>query len=169
MGFCWGLSFLFGVNVHASSALLIVVDFVRDDFGLSHHYISKNFCTVGGYATLELGATLVLCRKFYISENKYFAEQIDNLAGESSLDRMALTAPACRALIRFAYFPYFLLFLPPCGVQEVVEAWATGLDRRRRGVFLRGSHQGHAQSFRDASFPRQNRDHCPHTPGQAHH
>ncbi|OAX34116.1 hypothetical protein K503DRAFT_699296, partial [Rhizopogon vinicolor AM-OR11-026] len=68
MVFCLVISFLFGVNVHVSSTLLTVVDFVRDDFGLSHHYVSKNFCTVGGYATLELGATLVLCRKFYISE-----------------------------------------------------------------------------------------------------
>ncbi|OAX30965.1 hypothetical protein K503DRAFT_704535, partial [Rhizopogon vinicolor AM-OR11-026] len=76
MVFCLGISFLFGVNVHVSSALLIVVDFVRDDFGLSRHYVSKNFCTVGGYATLEL-------------------------AGESSIDKMTLTAPVCHALVIF--------------------------------------------------------------------
>ena len=67
MVFCLGLSLFFGVNVLVASALLTVVEIVHDDFGLSGHPIFKNLCNVGGYATFELGATLVLCRSFCIA------------------------------------------------------------------------------------------------------
>jgi len=82
MFFCLGLSLLFGVNVLVTSALLTVVEIVHDDFGLSGHPIFKNLCNVGGYATFELGATLVL-------------------SGESSLDRTSATALACSAVVIF--------------------------------------------------------------------
>lgn len=82
MVFCLGLSSLFSVNVLISSALLTVVEIVHDDFGLSHHPVFKNLCNVGGYATFEIGATLVL-------------------SGESYLDGTSTTALACSALVIF--------------------------------------------------------------------
>ncbi|KAG1850694.1 UbiA prenyltransferase family [Suillus subluteus] len=82
MVFCLGLSSLSSVNVLISSVLLTVVEIVHDDFGLSHHPVFKNLCNVGGYATFEIGATLVL-------------------SGESYLDGTSITALTCSALVIF--------------------------------------------------------------------
>ncbi|KAG0699930.1 UbiA prenyltransferase family [Suillus ampliporus] len=78
MVFCLALSSIFGINVLISSMLLTVVEIVHDDFDLSHHPIFKNLCNVGGYATFELGATLVLC---------------------TQLSLTSMTALACSALV----------------------------------------------------------------------
>ncbi|KAG1731565.1 UbiA prenyltransferase family [Suillus lakei] len=80
MVFCLGLSSLFGLNVLITSAVLTVLMIVHDDFHLSHHPIFKNLCNAGGYLTFELGSMLIL-------------------SGESSLDRISITALCCSALV----------------------------------------------------------------------
>ncbi|OAX40642.1 hypothetical protein K503DRAFT_590649 [Rhizopogon vinicolor AM-OR11-026] len=60
MVFCLGLSSFFSFNVFMTSALFSVLVIAHDDFGLSHYAIFKNLCNAGGYATFELGATLIL-------------------------------------------------------------------------------------------------------------
>jgi 4-hydroxybenzoate polyprenyltransferase len=57
----WGLSYLSGFSVVTTSVLFSMLVIAHDDFRLSDYAISKNLCNAGGYASFELGATLVLC------------------------------------------------------------------------------------------------------------
>ncbi|OJA08320.1 hypothetical protein AZE42_11886, partial [Rhizopogon vesiculosus] len=86
---------------YTSSADDSIEEFYLDRSTQSTFSAKQPLTPIGGYAALELGVTLVLCMKFYISEHKYFAKQIDNLVGESSLDRVTLMASIYRALVTF--------------------------------------------------------------------
>ncbi|KAJ8594718.1 hypothetical protein M405DRAFT_808498 [Rhizopogon salebrosus TDB-379] len=78
--FCLCLSFLFSFKVLVTSATFAVLVILHDDFGLSGHPILKILCNVGGYASFELGSTLIL-------------------SGGSSLDTTCITALSCSALV----------------------------------------------------------------------
>lgn len=64
--FCLGLSSLFSFNVFITSAGLAALATLHDDLGLSGHPIFKVLCNVGGYASFELGTTLIIGKFFYI-------------------------------------------------------------------------------------------------------
>jgi len=64
--FCLGFSSFFSFNVAITSALFSVLVIAYNDFRLSDYAIFKNLCNAGGYASFELGATLILCRSSYL-------------------------------------------------------------------------------------------------------
>jgi 4-hydroxybenzoate polyprenyltransferase len=98
VAFCLCLSFLFSFKVLVTSATFAVLVILHDDFGLSGHPILKILCNVGGYASFELGSTLILCMLCFI-KRKYITDRINNLAGGSSLDTTCITALSCSALV----------------------------------------------------------------------
>ncbi|KAG0701401.1 UbiA prenyltransferase family-domain-containing protein [Suillus ampliporus] len=82
MVFCLGFSSLFGLKLIITSAVFTVLVILHDDFGLSGHPIGKNLLNAGGYASFELGSTLILSE-------------------ESSLDNTSITALLCSAFVIF--------------------------------------------------------------------
>ncbi|KIY43457.1 hypothetical protein FISHEDRAFT_67929 [Fistulina hepatica ATCC 64428] len=61
-----------GGDVCLVSVLLACVEFFHDDLGYSRHPLWKNVLNVGGYATFELGATLIMC-KFGLDDSAILA------------------------------------------------------------------------------------------------
>ena len=43
---------------------LVVTTIVYDELGTASHVIGKNFCAVGGYASFEFGATIIIGMSF---------------------------------------------------------------------------------------------------------
>ena len=39
---------------------LVATSFTYDELGAAGHVVGKNFCTVGGYASFEIGATAII-------------------------------------------------------------------------------------------------------------
>ena len=39
---------------------LVATSFTYDELGAAGHVVGKNFCTVGGYASFEIGATTII-------------------------------------------------------------------------------------------------------------
>ncbi|KAH9896524.1 UbiA prenyltransferase family [Cubamyces lactineus] len=57
VGMCIAYSAVYGVDVALASFSLFITTFVYDELGFAGHYIGKNFCNIGGYVSLEVGAT----------------------------------------------------------------------------------------------------------------
>lgn len=56
----------FDFNVFITSLEFAVLVFLHDDCGLSCHPIFKIMCNAAGYASFELGSTLILCKLFFL-------------------------------------------------------------------------------------------------------
>ncbi|KAG2073275.1 hypothetical protein BDR04DRAFT_1010891 [Suillus decipiens] len=78
MVFCLSSSYLFCLNVAMTSGVYTMFLVMHDDFHLSSHFIFKNLCNAGGYATNELGSLLIL---------------------GSPLDETSIKALSCSALV----------------------------------------------------------------------
>ncbi|KAJ3011668.1 hypothetical protein NUW54_g2096 [Trametes sanguinea] len=53
-------SAVYGVDVALASFALFITTFVYDELGFAGHYVGKNFCNIGGYVSLEIGATKLI-------------------------------------------------------------------------------------------------------------
>lgn len=57
---CVWLSAGHGLDVVLATLALVVTTVVYDELGLAGHYVGKNFCNIGGYASFEVGATKLI-------------------------------------------------------------------------------------------------------------
>ncbi|KAI0759410.1 UbiA prenyltransferase family-domain-containing protein [Trametes elegans] len=57
---CLGLSASYGTELVLVTFALVFTTIVYDELGLSGHYLGKSFCNIGGYASLEVGATKIM-------------------------------------------------------------------------------------------------------------
>ncbi|RPD56611.1 hypothetical protein L226DRAFT_502096 [Lentinus tigrinus ALCF2SS1-7] len=60
VGVCLLLSGTLGRGVVLMTLGLFVTTFLYDEVGLSGHHVSKNLCAIGGYTTIEMGATKLI-------------------------------------------------------------------------------------------------------------
>jgi 4-hydroxybenzoate polyprenyltransferase len=57
---CILCSFKYDHKVAIATCTLLVTTFLYDEGGLANHPIGKNFCNIGGYASFETGATIIM-------------------------------------------------------------------------------------------------------------
>jgi 4-hydroxybenzoate polyprenyltransferase len=57
---CILYSAVYGGDVVLATLGLLVTTLLYDEGGFAGHYIGKNFCNIGGYTTLEIGATKLM-------------------------------------------------------------------------------------------------------------
>ncbi|KAJ7083075.1 UbiA prenyltransferase family [Mycena belliarum] len=57
---CLLWSWFYGLDLVAITAALIATTWMYDEAGLSNTALGKNFCNIGGYVSLELGATKLM-------------------------------------------------------------------------------------------------------------
>jgi 4-hydroxybenzoate polyprenyltransferase len=57
---CLLLSSIYDQNLVLTTMGLVAVSFIHDELGAASHIVGKNFCTVGGYASFEIGATTII-------------------------------------------------------------------------------------------------------------
>ena len=57
---CLTLSAFCGSDLVFTTLGLILTTFLYDEMGFAGHYIGKNLCNIGGYTTIELGATKLM-------------------------------------------------------------------------------------------------------------
>ncbi|RPD56609.1 hypothetical protein L226DRAFT_455370 [Lentinus tigrinus ALCF2SS1-7] len=60
VGACLLFSRSLGRGVVLMTWGLLVTTFLYDEVGLSGHHIGKNLCAIGGYTTIEMGATMLI-------------------------------------------------------------------------------------------------------------
>ena len=58
--FCLSLSAMLGRNLVFMTLGLLFTTVLYDELGLAGHYIGKNLCNIGGYTTMEIGATKLI-------------------------------------------------------------------------------------------------------------
>lgn len=85
-----------------ASVLLTVTTIVYDEFVLAGHWIGKNACNIGGYASFELGATKVMSKSKQLHRSLFVS---------SFTDVQALT-PAWTLLLDWQSFAALLSSLP---------------------------------------------------------
>ncbi|KAI0704551.1 UbiA prenyltransferase family-domain-containing protein [Earliella scabrosa] len=57
---CLTLSASIGLDLLCVTLGLLLTTFLYDEMGLAGHYIGKNLCNIGGYTTIEIGATKLM-------------------------------------------------------------------------------------------------------------
>lgn len=57
---CLLLSASLGRDLVLTTLGLLLTTFVYDEMGLAGHYVGKNLCAIGGYTTIEIGATKIM-------------------------------------------------------------------------------------------------------------
>ncbi|KAI0746376.1 UbiA prenyltransferase family [Daedaleopsis nitida] len=60
VGICLLLSSYMWLDLLPVTLGLVLTTVVYDELGMSGHYIGKNICNIGGYATIEMGATKLM-------------------------------------------------------------------------------------------------------------
>ncbi|EKM50744.1 uncharacterized protein PHACADRAFT_188269 [Phanerochaete carnosa HHB-10118-sp] len=60
VGLCAWWSAMYGPDLVLPTLMLFITTFLYDELGLAGHYIGKNFCNIGGYTSLEIGATKIM-------------------------------------------------------------------------------------------------------------
>ena len=57
---CLLLSSVYDQNLVLTTVGLVAASYIHDELGAASHVVGKNFCTVGGYASFEIGATAII-------------------------------------------------------------------------------------------------------------
>ncbi|KAI0666404.1 UbiA prenyltransferase family-domain-containing protein [Trametes maxima] len=127
VGLCFSYSGLYGPDLVAVTAGLFLTTFMYDEGGLAAHYIGKSFCNIGGYTTLEVGATKLMgatkvmddvsttavCISGLLIFTTIQAQDFADVEGDSALGRRTfpIYAPRLSRAVTLIGIPGWALFL----------------------------------------------------------
>ncbi|KAI0644093.1 UbiA prenyltransferase family-domain-containing protein [Trametes meyenii] len=124
---CFGYSMLHGPDLAVVTLGLLATTFLYDEAGLSAHYVGKNFCNIGGYTCLELGATKLMgattamdrvsatavCVSGLLIFTTIQAQDFADVEGDSALGRRTfpIYAPRLARAVTLVAIPAWSFFL----------------------------------------------------------
>ena len=88
---CLTLSASIGLDLLCVTLGLLLTTFLYDEMGLAGHYIGKNLCNIGGYTTIEIGATKLM-GTFAIRISCPHVDLTSRLGATRDLDRVSVFA-----------------------------------------------------------------------------